>query len=138
MSCCDDIDLSASVYVPLSQRLVDFGVEIYGEKSMTAFPITKMWIFTFVNMEDSCVECGERLNIMQDWFTKYALFTEPINHVKWIIEDESTKNLIWKDIGLTNTPVHLFCDGKGSIWELFYGYPNEAWLDRFVLPMVNI
>ena len=137
MSCCDPIDFIDAEYAPISQRLSAYGKEVYGVSAMTEYPDTKMWIFSFIDSSQVCSECLDPIHEFHEWFNKYGLFTNHSSHVKWVIEGEPSTNMLWRDLKLSNTPLHVFCDGNGAIWELFYGYPSEQWLDMFVLPKVN-
>jgi len=137
MSCCESIDMVNNSYDPIHKRLYNFGKEVYGPYAMEAFPKTAMWIFTFVEPGGACMSCGNMLDFMNEWFLKYSYFSDVRKHVKWIIEEELDRNLIWNQLGLINAPVHIFCNGNGLIFDIFHGFPDNEWLDDNILPWLE-
>lgn len=137
MTCCDKKAPIDHVYVPLNKRLVDFGKEVSGEDLMKEYSYTFMWIFTFYTEDDLCDDCQYKFSIMYQWFQKYGLFTDVTRNVKWIHEHEPDKNLIYREMGFTKTPMHLFCDSEGKIIDMIMGFPTPEWLDKYILPLVK-
>lgn len=137
MTCCGKTS-SDDVYKPLNRRLVEWGEEVTGPDALIRYPGTKLWVFTFASFDDSsCISCQEKLSAMVNWFHKYGLLENPINNVKWIFEDEMDDNLIAKDISLTKSPTHLFCNENGDIIDIVLGFPSPEWLEKYILPLVN-
>jgi len=136
MACCEE-KLISDIYVPLNKRLLDFGSEIIGPQLMFKCPQTMIWIFTFYYDEDMCDDCKLRFSAMNHWFQQYELFDDPIRNVKWIVEDEPNKNLIFSEIGFTKTPMHIFCRGDGSIIDIVTGFPEPRWLTKYILPIIQ-
>jgi hypothetical protein len=136
MGCCED-NILDEVYVPLNKRLINYGIECSDELFLKKFPRTHMWIFTFYNNEDLCIECEEKFAKMAKWFVKYGLLEDLAKHVKWIVDDEIKNNLILKDLGIEKTPVHLFCDSNGKIIDTAFGFPDPNWLQKYILPLIR-
>lgn len=137
MSCCNKKAQIDYIYVPINKRLVEFGKEVSGEQLMREYSNTFMWLFTFYGDDDLCDDCQFKFAAMNQWFIKYGLFTDPIRNVKWILEDEPEKNLIYQEMGFTKTPMHLFCDSNGKIIDIIMGFPTPEWLEKYILPLVK-
>lgn len=136
MSCCKNIPIDGE-YVPINKRLLEYGKEVYGEATLKEFPHTHLWIFTFYNEEDMCIECQEKFSNMLNWLTKYNLLNDPIKNTKWIIDDDIKNNLVFIDLELKKSPVHLFCDTNGKIIDIVYGFPSVSWLEKYILPLIR-
>ena len=132
MSCCGEIDLMESPYEPTSTRLLKFGLETYGN-AMEEFPHTQLWLFSFIERVEGCMSCMDALLIVEEWFRKYGSFTDKAKHVKWVIEENPTTNLLWKDMGISTLPCHIFADSHGHILDIYRGNPTEQWLERHVI-----
>ena len=137
MTCCNKKAPIDYIYVPLSERLVDFGKEVSGEQLMKQYSSTFMWVFTFYGDDDLCDDCKFKFAAMNQWFQQYSLFTDPIRNVKWILEDEPEKNLIYQEMGFSKTPMHMFCDKDGKIIDIIMGFPTPEWLEKYILPLVK-
>lgn len=135
MACCGQKSQLDNIYLPLNKRLVEFGKEVSGESLMNAYPSTFIWVFTFYREQDMCEECHDNLGAVNKWFVKYGMYTDPIRNLKWIIEDEPDRNLIYKELGLTKSPTHIFCDGDGKIVDIISGIPSTEWLEKHILPL---
>jgi hypothetical protein len=137
MSCCENKDPLDRIYVPLSERLIQFGEDTYGEMVMDKYKYTHMWVFTFYSDIDFCETCQKRFTSMNKWFSDYGLFDDPIRNVKWVVEDEPEKNMIYKEMGFTKTPMHIFTDSDGKIIDIFTGFPTPEWLEKYILPLIR-
>jgi len=136
MSCCEDIPIDGS-YVPLNKRLIEYGKDSYGEELLKKFTYTHMWIFTFYDNKDFCIDCQSKFSKMAKWFAKYNLLNDVIKNVKWIVDDEIENNLIFKDLDIKKTPIHLFCDSNGKIIDIIYGFADDEWLEKYILPLIR-
>ncbi len=105
---------------------------------MSKFNFTKMWVFTFIDSDQMCIECKEKYAKMLEWFEKYELFDNPVNNVKWVVDPDMNNNLIIKDLKITASPTTLFCDSKGNIFEILVGFPDQEWLEEYILPYVRV
>lgn len=125
-------------YLPLHKRLVEYGKEVYGKELLSKYSTTRMWIFTFYCEEtmNKCDDCIEKLTAMGRWINKYGFMEDPVKNIKWIIEDEPEKNLIIQDLHIEKTPVHIITSGDGKIIEIFYGFPDTSWLEKYILPYI--
>lgn len=137
MGCCDKAKSTNDIYVPLNQRLIQFAIDNTEYQLRKKFPTTKLYIFSFADFTKSCGTCHEKFSEMVNWFHKYGVLENPINNVKWIFEDDMSKNLIADDIGLGKSPTHLFCDSNGNIIDIVPGFPSEEWLEKYILPLVT-
>lgn len=135
MSCCNHV--FDDIYLPLNKRLVRFGNETYKEYDPNFNDVPKIWVFTFYKENETCDECKEMLSNMTSWFEKYGCFSDPLYKVHWILDDEPELNMIYKDIGFSKTPIHLFCDSNGNIFNIFTGIPDNEWLDRYILNIIR-
>ena len=135
MGCCggafDDI------YLPLNQRLVRFGMETYKEYDPSYNEIPKTWLFTFYEENELCEECKHMLSSMNEWFEKYSFFSDPTTKVNWVLEDNPKMNAIYKELGFTKTPMHIFCDSFGNIFNIFVGIPDSEWLEKYILKAIR-
>jgi len=139
MGCCGGGPPIDGIYVPLNKRLINYGREQYGEQLLEKFKKTHIWLFTFYDDKNirGCQECGSKLSEMGSWFAKYGLFDNLIKNVKWVIDDNVSNNMILKDMNVTKTPVHFFCDEQGKIIDIVYGFPTPDWLEKHILPLVT-
>lgn len=137
MGCCDKKKSIDDIYIPINRRLIDFATQITDAETRLRYPSTKLYLFTFIDNEQMCTECAEKFGSMLEWMSKYGLMTDPVNNVKWIIEDEMFKNHIVNDIGITKSPTHLICDGNGNIRDIVAGFPTPEWLESHFLQMLR-
>jgi len=137
MTCCNEKAPLDNIYIPLNKRLIQFGTEIYGDDLNNIYKSTHMWVFTFYGEDDMCDDCMFKFSRMTNWFTQYGLFTNPEKNVKWILEDEADKNLIYQEMGFSKTPMHIFCNKNGDIHDIIIGFPTDEWLEKHILPLIN-
>lgn len=137
MTCCNKKSPLDSIYSPISKRLVEFGMEVYDDAVLEKYSNTFLWIFTFYHDDEMCEECQFKFSDMSTWFSKYGMFENPTRNVKWVIEDEPDKNLIYKEIGFSKTPMHIFCDSDGKIIDIVTGFPTPDWLEKHILPLIQ-
>jgi hypothetical protein len=135
LGCCGD-GAYKNIYVPLNRRLLEWGKESTSEEAYNKYPYTKLWVFTFIDNSVMCVDCVTKFNRMVEWFTKYGLLTNPVNNTKWVVEGDMSKCLIAQDIGITKSPTTYFCDQKGNIVNIITGFPENNWLEEYILPIV--
>lgn len=136
MSCCEDTPIDGE-YVSLNKRLIQYGKDSFSEELLKKYPHTHMWVFTFLDEDDMCIECQTKFSKMSQWFSKYNLLDDVMKNVKWVFDDEIKNNLIFKDLGINKTPVHLFCDSNGKIIDIIYGFADVDWLDKHILPLIR-
>ena len=125
-----------TIYNPLSKRLIDFGNDAYEHQDNNNIHTT-LWLFTFYSEENLCEPSQPRFTEMHTWFDNYGLFNDPISNVKWVVEDEPSKNLIYTEMGFTKNPMHIFTDSDGNIFDIFIGFPNSTWLEKHILPLIR-
>lgn len=135
--CCGDGEYQ-KIYVPLNKRLVEFGKESTDSEILNKYPYTKMWVFTFIDHEEMCVDCQSKFSSMVNWFNKYGILDNSVNNTKWIIEPDMRNNLIAKEISITKSPTTYFCDENGNIFNIIVGFPEDEWLEEYILPYVSI
>ena len=136
MGCCDDTPID-DVYVPLHKRLVDYGKDSCDNQLLSRYSYTRLWVFSFYDDENLCIDCETKFSSMIQWFNKYGLLEDVIKNVKWIVDDDIDNNLLLKDMGIKKTPVHLFCDTDGKIIDIIFGFPSQKWLEKYILPVVR-
>lgn len=136
MACCEEKAIG-DIYTPLNKRLVEFGSEVLGPAFISKMPHTLLWIFTFFYEEDLCEECKVKFTNMNYWFHKYGLFEDPVRNVKWIVENEPNKNLIYQEMGFTKSPMHIFTNENGDVIDIVTGFPEERWLEKYILPIIQ-
>lgn len=136
MGCCGK-KFGRQTYLPLNKRLLEYGTENTNTQLISKFSNTTLWMFTFIDPSEMCVECTEKFQIMVDWFEKFGLLKNPVKNVKWIFEDDMKNNLICQDMGLQKSPTHLLCDSEGRILDIVVGFPEEEWLEKHLLPYVQ-
>ncbi len=135
MTCCDEKTFGSELYMPLNERLLDFGKKSSTPDILNNFPNTFVWLFTFCKKTDlDCFDCLEKFQIMVNWFNKYNLLKNPVNNLKWIFDDNIEENNICLDIGITNSPTHIITDKDGNIMNIVLGFPDEDWLNKYLLP----
>lgn len=137
MACCKKKAQLDNIYTPISKRLVEFGKEVYGEEGMSQYKDTFLWVFSFYETSEMCEECKFKFTAMSKWFTDYGLFKNVNRNVKWVLEDEPTKNLIFVEMGLSKTPIHIFADSNGRIIDMVVGFPTIEWLESYILPLIQ-
>lgn len=137
MSCCKE-NFGDNLYLPLNQRLLKYGADNTAPEMMLKYPETAVWIFSFFDKESmECEDCMSKFKSMVMWFEKFGLLKNPINNVKWILTDDMKISLIYRDIGLsTNSPTHLICDKSGNILDIIKGFPDDRFLEKYILPLV--
>lgn len=137
MSCCSD-KFGNQTYIPINKRLLKFGEESTDKSILEKFSDTKLWIFSFFDEKDaSCADCMEKLKSMLEWFEKYNILKNPINNVKWIFEQNAKNNLIYNDLFVKKTPLHIITDSNGNIIDMVFGFPDDNWLKTYLLPLIN-
>ena len=125
-------------YMPTNRRLIEYGKEASGAEIMEKFNYTKMWVFTFIDSKQMCIECKEKYLTMLEWFEKYELLDNPVNNVKWVVDPDMNNNLIAKDLHLIKSPTTLFCDSNGNIFNMHIGFPDTEMLEEYILPYVRV
>ena len=133
MSCCGNRKSTNDIYVPLSVRLVEFAKQTIDANDIPA----KMYIFSFVDNENNCIECQNKFSVMLNWFDQRNILTNPALGVKWIFEDDMQNNHISHDIGLTRSPTHIITDNVGRIIDIVAGFPDSDWLDTHFMHLLG-
>jgi len=136
MSCCKQAAMS-NEYLPLDERLIAFGEEIYQGNVLEKYKTTKLWVFSFYRDDDLCDDCVNKFVAMNQWFENYNFFNDPIYNVKWVVEDEPDNNLIYLEMGFTKSPIHIFADPKGRIVDIISGFPPPEWLEKYILKVIK-
>ena len=136
MTCCNEKTRS-QFYNKLSDRLLRFGEETYEASGDPYIKHTHLWVFTFYREDDLCPDCQLQLGKMNGWFEKYGLFNDSTRNVKWVVEDQPDSNLIYTEMQFTKTPLHIFADSKGRIIDMVGGFPEEYWLEKYMLPVIR-
>ena len=135
MTCCEEKPFGSEIYLPLNEKLLEYGKNMTSPDVLNTFPDTFMWLFSFFKKDDlECVECADNLSKMVQWVDKYNLLKSPTRNFKWIFDVEMEKNNISIDIGITKTPTHILADKNGRILDMFLGIPNEEFLNKHLLP----
>ena len=134
--CCEGNPIDG-IYIPLHKRLIEYGKESYSDHLLKKFPNTLMWIFTFYNNNDLCIDCETKFSNMIQWFNKYGLLEDPMKNVKWVVDDDIDNNLILKDLNIKKTPFHMFCTSDGKIIDIIFGFPSQKWLEKYILPIIR-
>lgn len=137
MGCCDKNTSVNQIYQSITDRLKEFAINNTGPELLKKFPTTKVYLFTFLDIGTMCTECKEKLAAMHSWVTKYNLLEDPVNNMKWILEDEMKKNLIVDDMGITKSPTHIICDGNCRILDIVTGYPSPDWMEKHFLQFIR-
>lgn len=132
--CCNGNKVNIGLYKPLSDRLIDFGNEVYADFKGSN---TILWMFIFYDGNSDCPVCKSSLADIHDWFYKKGLFDNSNAMVKIVVEPEPEKCKIYTDLGLTLKPMHIFCDSRGRIFDIFTGLPTTEWLDKHILPFIQ-
>jgi hypothetical protein len=57
--------------------------------------------------------------------------------VRTVIEPEAEKNLIYTDLGMQKLPAIVFCNEKGLIYHVMFHFPEQKWLDTYILPYIQ-
>ena len=133
--CCGDpVDIDG-IYQPLSLRLLNFGKEVYRETTSTQRVF--MWVFSFYNAKDECPVCKHGIERLYGWFSKYGLTEDPVRGVRIVLDDEADMNAIYNDLHFDIAPVNIFTDSEGKIIDILFEFPDESWLDKYILPFVQ-
>lgn len=133
--CCNKTVVVKGTYKPLSTRLLDFGNEVYSGSTSTQRIL--MWVFSFFDEKNDCPVCRDGLSKMYGWFNKYGLTTDPVRGVRMVLENRPDTNLIYQDLGIEKLPVNIFTDSEGKVIDIIYEFPDEEWLDAYILPLVK-
>lgn len=133
--CCKGNKKNIGLYKPLSQRLVDMGNECYSDfKDIN----TILWIFVFYDGASECAKCLSSLTEMHSWFETKGLLDSKTGMVKIIAEPEPDKCKVYTDFGFNIKPMHIICDSMGRILDIFTGLPDKEWLDKHILPIIQL
>ncbi len=135
-NCCEKT-FGDQTYLPLNKRLIRFGEENTDPDLLEKFNNTTLWMFTFIDSTKLCIECEQKFLVMLNWVQQFGLLKNPVNNVKWVVEDDMLNNLICRDIGIEKSPTHLLCDKMGNILDIVVGFPDEKWLEKYILPLVT-
>ena len=133
--CCPETPEIDGIYKPLSRRLVDFGNEVYADCSADQRVI--MWVFSFYNAKDECPVCKHGIESMYNWFGKHGLLENPARGVRIVIDDEASTSAILDDIHVDFAPVCMFTDGEGKVIDMIFEFPDDAWLEKYILPFIQ-
>jgi hypothetical protein len=136
MSCCSDAAVINGGYTPLSQRLLEYGMDAYSDLAPNRQRVI-MWVFIFYDQNDQCPTCKQAFDGMFSWFNKYHLLDDPVRCVRTVVEPEPEKNLIFVDRGSRKLPMVLFCNEKGMIFDELFEFPGAKWLEEYILPYIQ-
>lgn len=128
-------DFGDDVYIPLNKRLCRF-VEETGDRELGDIDKSnQMKIFTFIDGTVPCDICKETIDTINEWITKNKFMYYDV--ITWVIEPEMKENIMCKEIGIVQSPTTFFCDKHGNIHDIVTGRPSMAWLDKYILPMME-
>jgi len=133
--CCGkpvDID---GIYKPLSLRLLEYGLDAY--KNTTSSQRVIMWVYSFYNAKDECPVCKHGIETMYNWFGKHGLLENPTRGVRIVVDDEASTSSILDDIHVDFAPVNIFTDGEGKVIDMIFEFPDEYWLEKYILPFIQ-
>jgi len=133
--CCGDPVRIDGIYKPLSLRLLEYGKAAY--KDTTSSQRVVMWVFSFYEAKDECPVCKHGIETMYNWFDKYGLLENPARGVRIVIDDEAKKSAILDDMHVDFAPVNIFTDSEGKVIDMLFEFPNEPWLDKYILPFIQ-
>jgi len=135
--CCGDGVFIGGEYLPLSQRLLKYGMEAYSDVKKRQRVV--MWVFLFYDETKMCPTCKESFNDMFAWFNKYNLFDDPVRCVRTVIEPQPLDghNQIYSDFGMNKPPMVVFADEKCRILDILFYFPDAKWLNQYVLPFIQ-
>ena len=72
----------------------------------------------YLEVKESCKDC--------------ILFFRLGDFYEMFFEDAETAS---KELELTKSPMHLFCDGDGKIIDIISGIPTIEWMESHILPL---
>lgn len=133
--CCRGAVAIDGIYKPLSLRLLELGKDAY--KDTTGSHRVIMWVYSFYNAKDECPVCKGGLERLYGWFMKYGVLDNPAREVRIVIDDEASTSAILDDMHVDFAPVNIFADSEGRIIDMVFEYPDEWWLDRYILPFIQ-
>jgi hypothetical protein len=96
-----------------------------------------MWVFSFYEAKDECPVCKHGIETMYNWFNKYGLLENPARGVRIVIDDEASRSAILDDMHVDFAPVNIFTDADGKVIDMLFEFPNEPWLDKYILPFIQ-
>jgi hypothetical protein len=123
------------IYLPLSKRLVEFGNQVYADCTSSQRVI--MWVFSFYDADSECPVCKHGLERLRDWFAKYGLVDNPVRSVGLVADDDAKSSSVLDDLHIDFAPVNIFTDGDGKVIDILFEFPDEAWLDKNILPFIQ-
>ena len=133
--CCSGPVVIDGIYKPLSRSLLDYGKEVYSETTSTQRVI--LWVFSFYDAKSECPVCRNGIERMYDWFHKFGLLTDPVRGVRMVLDDDPDSNPVFTDLKLASKPVNIFTDENGMVYDIIYEFPDDAWLDKYILPLIQ-
>ena len=133
--CCGEPVEIDDIYKPLCNRLLDYGRDAY--RDTTSKQRVVMWVYSFYNAKDECPVCRNGIQRLYEWFGKYGLTENPARGVRIVIDDEASTSAILDDLHIDFAPVNIFADEEGKIIDILYEFPDEQWLDRYILPFIQ-
>ena len=54
-----------------------------------------------------------------------------------VIDDEASTSAILDDMHVDFAPVNIFADAEGKVIDMVFEYPDEWWLDKYILPFIQ-
>lgn len=133
--CCGEAVTVDGIYRPLSLRLLEYGRDAY--KNTTSSQRVVMWVFSFYEAKNECPVCKHGIERMYEWFGKYGLLENPARGVRIVLDDEASTSAILDDMHVDYSPVNIFTDGEGKVIDMLFEFPDEAWLDKYILPFIQ-
>ena len=133
--CCRGKVAIDGIYKPLSVRLRELGEDAYRDTKGSHRVI--MWVFSFFNAKDECPVCKGGLERLYGWFMKYGLLDNPSREARIVIDDEASTSAILDDMHVDFAPVNIFADAEGKVIDMVFEYPDEWWLDKYILPFIQ-
>ena len=133
--CCGEPVDIAGTYKPLSIYLRDIGLKTYGDEAKSRRFV--MWVFSFYNADSECPVCKHGLERLRDWFAKYGLVDNPVRSVGLVADDDAKSSSVLDDLHIDFAPVNIFTDGDGKVIDILFEFPDEAWLDKNILPFIQ-
>jgi len=133
--CCSGPVEIDGIYKPISVRLREIGEDAYRATETSQRVI--MWVFSFFNAKDECPVCQGGLERLYGWFHRYGLLDNPARGVRIVIDDDAASSEILDDMHVDSAPVNIFADSEGKIIDMLFEYPDEWWLDKYILPFIQ-
>lgn len=56
---------------------------------------------------------------------------------KTLVEGQTSVDGIIEELGIKSPPVNIFTDADGKIIDMLFEYPDDAWLDKYILPFIQ-